>query len=111
MTANLDTNYQYNYNFQKHPHKIISFFFFFNDPAPTEIYPLSLHDALPIYLLVKRATFRLLYFASGTSGRRTTLLRLGTVCLLINEPAWFSSAPTIGALTSLVSDQIGRAHV
>src|SRR3990167_7147759 len=24
--------------------------FFFNDPAPTEIYPLSLHDALPIYV-------------------------------------------------------------
>src|SRR3954466_11858311 len=24
-------------------------FFFFNDTAPTEIYPLSLHDALPIY--------------------------------------------------------------
>src|SRR2546429_10025051 len=24
------------------------FFFFFNDTAPTEIYPLSLHDALPI---------------------------------------------------------------
>src|SRR5205085_11781286 len=22
--------------------------FFFNDPAPTELYPLSLHDALPI---------------------------------------------------------------
>src|SRR2546425_9067303 len=26
-------------------------FFFFNDTATTEIYPLSLHDALPIYLL------------------------------------------------------------
>src|SRR5260370_16182321 len=26
-----------------------SFFFFFNDTAPTEIYPLSLHDALPIW--------------------------------------------------------------
>src|SRR5256885_4212407 len=25
-------------------------FFFFNDPATTEIYPLSLHDALPILL-------------------------------------------------------------
>src|SRR2546430_14551842 len=25
-----------------------SSFFFFNDPAPTEIYTLSLHDALPI---------------------------------------------------------------
>src|SRR2546422_4202559 len=28
-----------------------SLFFFFNDPAPTEIYTLSLHDALPISLL------------------------------------------------------------
>src|SRR2546429_199785 len=27
------------------------FFFFFNDPAPPEIYPLPLHDALPIWLL------------------------------------------------------------
>src|SRR5215210_3908823 len=27
---------------------LISFFFFFNDPATTEIYTLSLHDALPI---------------------------------------------------------------
>src|SRR5260370_8777191 len=28
----------------------IYFLFFFNDPATTEIYTLSLHDALPIYL-------------------------------------------------------------
>src|SRR5256885_13041643 len=27
-----------------------SLFFFFNDTATTEIYPLSLHDALPIWL-------------------------------------------------------------
>src|SRR5256886_9926196 len=27
---------------------LTSFFFFFNDTAPPEIYPLSLHDALPI---------------------------------------------------------------
>src|SRR2546430_10438633 len=27
----------------------ICFFFFFNDPATTEIYTLSLHDALPIF--------------------------------------------------------------
>src|SRR2546425_11775039 len=27
-----------------------SFFFFFNDTATTEIYTLSLHDALPIFL-------------------------------------------------------------
>src|SRR5216684_6901938 len=29
-------------------------FFFFNDTATTEIYTLSLHDALPIYLVPKR---------------------------------------------------------
>src|ERR1035438_5504345 len=27
---------------------LVFFLFFFNDTAPTEIYPLSLHDALPI---------------------------------------------------------------
>src|SRR3989442_8727105 len=30
------------------PSRLISSFFFFNDTATTEIYPLSLHDALPI---------------------------------------------------------------
>src|SRR5258708_29696085 len=29
-------------------HRVRSFFFFFNDTATTEIYTLSLHDALPI---------------------------------------------------------------
>src|SRR3989442_4852317 len=29
---------------------MIVFFFFFNDTATTEIYTLSLHDALPIYV-------------------------------------------------------------
>src|SRR5438552_19130027 len=29
---------------------VVCFFFFFNDTATTEIYTLSLHDALPIYL-------------------------------------------------------------
>src|SRR5256885_13481379 len=29
---------------------MVFFFFFFNDTATTEIYTLSLHDALPIYL-------------------------------------------------------------
>src|SRR5260221_10285626 len=33
-----------------------SFFFFFNDTATTEIYTLSLHDALPISLPEKRGS-------------------------------------------------------
>src|SRR2546430_13412427 len=43
--------------------RLFVFFFFFNDPAPPEIYPLPLHDALPISLPVVgpagRATHRL----------------------------------------------------
>src|SRR5258708_11479344 len=31
----------------------IVFFFFFNDTATTEIYTLSLHDALPIFLIAR----------------------------------------------------------
>src|SRR6202041_1163865 len=32
-----------------HSEKLSAVFFFFNDTAPPEIYPLSLHDAFPIY--------------------------------------------------------------
>src|SRR5207245_8528177 len=35
-----------------------SFFFFFNDTATTEIYTLSLHDALPIWYAVVRGQVR-----------------------------------------------------
>src|SRR4051812_49570601 len=43
-------------------------FFFFNDPAPTEIYTLSLHDALPICGLAVRA--RNHHDAFGQPGHR-----------------------------------------
>src|SRR5207249_10162144 len=33
----------------------ISFLFFFNDTATTEIYTLSLHDALPIWMFTRHA--------------------------------------------------------
>src|SRR5947209_10269897 len=36
-----------------------SLFFFFNDPATTEIYTLSLHDALPISAYTRRAGYDL----------------------------------------------------
>src|SRR5256885_9240336 len=35
------------------PQPHFSFFFFFNDTATTEIYTLSLHDALPIFSIYK----------------------------------------------------------
>src|SRR6266702_8694295 len=39
--------------------RILSFFFFFNDTATTEIYTLSLHDALPISWRVRAAAQRI----------------------------------------------------
>src|SRR5258708_13105053 len=43
---------------------ISSSFFFFNDTATTEIYTLSLHDALPIYK--KKSTYTLVPVIQGT---------------------------------------------
>src|SRR2546422_6895830 len=46
-------------------------FFFFNDPATTEIYTLSLHDALPIWTISARgppAAHR--FHRAGRQGRR-----------------------------------------
>src|SRR2546430_15555875 len=49
---------------------LLFFFFFFNDTATTEIYTLSLHDALPIWL--EPAEY------SGKIGSREHLLVIGT---------------------------------
>src|SRR5205085_7927034 len=50
------SRFRYLFHYLHHP-LVLSrfFFFFFTDPAPTEIYTLSLHDALPIYLFAHRA--------------------------------------------------------
>src|SRR5258708_19076773 len=45
------------------------FFFFFNDTATTEIYTLSLHDALPIWLLPDRLGFHSVRARTGGSCR------------------------------------------
>src|SRR2546429_5969656 len=49
------------------------FFFFFNDTATTEIYTLSLHDALPIYtVLTMKAASSMLKEICVTGGRQRT---------------------------------------
>src|SRR2546428_8911198 len=50
------------------PSLLLFFFFFFNDTATTEIYTLSLHDALPILPLLKDDG--LVPAASEAAGRR-----------------------------------------
>src|SRR6266478_8521607 len=59
---------------------LLFFFFFFNDTATTEIYTLSLHDALPIYqraeagLLPCLRVGGLLRFDPATVDRKSTRL-------------------------------------
>src|SRR2546430_12163064 len=48
------------------------FFFFFNDTATTEIYTLSLHDALPISTSVEAAPRRLSTSTGAESSSTTT---------------------------------------
>src|SRR2546421_7543418 len=55
------------------------FFFFFNDTATTEIYTLSLHDALPIYSGT----------CSPSSGIRS---RRGPIGACASPPTWPSTA-------------------
>src|SRR5882762_11497904 len=50
-------------------HLFRRFFFFFNDPAPPELYTLSLHDALPI--LNPRPSSMVCWIASPTSSSPT----------------------------------------
>src|SRR5256885_8263004 len=52
------------------------FFFFFNDTATTEIYTLSLHDALPISLPRRKSTSRM----SWTSVPATALVSNTPCC-------------------------------
>src|SRR5256885_8799800 len=51
------------------PISVFCFFFFFNDTATTEIYTLSLHDALPIYFLHHPARLAVVAPARVPGGR------------------------------------------
>src|SRR5438874_9929580 len=73
------------------------FFFFFNDTATTEIYTLSLHDALPISSLTSSAPI----FSQGSSS---------SISLAIDTP----SLVMVGANCSLVdrkSTRLNSSHV
>src|SRR5574337_2086648 len=69
---------------------ILYFFFFFNDTATTEIYTLSLHDALPIFLPLGNngtATACLVRWLGTRSEEHTSELQspLNLVCRLLLE--------------------------
>src|SRR2546429_4838867 len=57
---------------------VFFFFFFFNDTATTEIYTLSLHDALPISNLVRAGTDSTYYLDEGLRLWGTSAIGAGT---------------------------------
>src|SRR3712207_9505312 len=82
--------------------KSSSNFFFFNDTATTEIYTLSLHDALPIWVLNVGSCC-----ASRRAGRKPATLVYGTT------DSWLvRNCTNLTAASGLAhSLKIGRAHV
>src|SRR6266498_5291457 len=72
-------------------------FFFFNDTATTEIYTLSLHDALPIFVQRRKLTF----------ARAMGVGVLGGLCFTAND-RWYAAFPIL-VLTAMVLDSRGRS--
>src|SRR5438309_7688994 len=64
--------------------------FFFNDTAPTEIYTLSLHDALPIYVAAFVAAYILLTYLHVVLGEQApkalAIRRAEDVALFVAGP-------------------------
>src|SRR2546429_8271858 len=87
------------------------FFFFLNDPPPPEIYPLPLHDALPISFAAASAGW---VGATGTDAgspfRHSRVVRSGSTSagLLPSRRAACHAARSSGAPRHC---EIGRAHV
>src|SRR2546430_6824285 len=115
---------------------VIFFFFFFNDTATTEIYTLSLHDALPIsnelhFHNLDLRTLRyfercrpasggfveiqhILDFSAGISRLLIHLLDFLAVreqLLLVHWFAYFRSQFTAQFAVAVFLVEIGRAHV
>src|SRR2546430_13878476 len=90
-----------------------TFFFFFNDPAPTETSPLPLHAALPIF--ARRVDRRGVdaRAVAGQEGERRTVRRRGKVERERRRRRHLAPGHLLAAV--VVEDrvvlEIGRAHV
>src|SRR5437667_10280547 len=76
---------------RSHCLSLLFFFFFFNDTATTEIYTLSLHDALPIFMVTvcpsQFATRRTLFHVlvgCGLLMLKVSRLKLPVIWLLVS---------------------------
>src|SRR6266702_2702109 len=63
---------------------LLYYFFFFNDTATTEIYTLSLHDALPILSAVRSCR------SLPRSGEKLRLGRIAVTCVPGTSASWLT---------------------
>src|SRR5229473_2346253 len=90
------------------------FFFFFNDTATTEIYTLSLHDALPISFVPSIVVNAGLgnYLMRGVSGTARRLLLTSGIAFNLALLAFFKYASfLIDNLNTLLSTGIPVLHI
>src|SRR2546422_10954537 len=102
-------------------HTFALFFFFFNDTATTEIYTLSLHDALPIsdHAGARAPPGAALRGESASGGRAVRDRRAGDPRsgaaprqgAVVQQPARLGRRHPRGRSVERVGPQIGRAHV
>src|SRR5256885_16918544 len=88
------------------PLSLLSIFFFFNDTATTEIYTLSLHDALPIYLTFSSG--QILYSAAKRRRRAFQALHRSGVPL-IKQVEEFKQHLSLHALADV--EALGHSHI
>src|SRR5256885_14585348 len=84
------------------PTPIPSSFFFFNDTATTEIYPLSLHDALPI----SNGTGRVVLISGASSGIGRAIAEL-----LANRGYRVFAGVRASATTDRKSTRLNSSHL
>src|SRR2546429_6548520 len=81
-------------------------FFFFNDTATTEIYTLSLHDALPIYWLIFRISYIARNIKTDFEEHISTLAALLNVLLLLGVMKFQSVQPRSEEHTSELQSRL-----
>ena len=91
-------------------------FFFFNDTATTEIYTLSLHDALPISVpaLRSRVGYRPVKPVAAHTMRRTFFSSWSPLAVLtpkVMKSMWTESPKLVTGNLARSAPEIGRAHV
>src|SRR2546423_12352905 len=94
---------------------MMCFFFFFNDTATTEIYTLSLHDALPILRVIadhSRATTFLMAdgILPGNEGRSYVLRKIMRRAIYQGRQALGFDGLFFHQVTNFVVDQMGDAY-